>query len=160
MSTLQEKVKSLQCTSCRLLSLGEQSEDIYADDLFRLDKEVVDLTASLFGKKGTTLEEEASLCLALLMGYSACMYVAHRERKVQSVLNRCWNILDKLPASFLKCRLLVFCYGETYEEELAEEAYTIMKDWGGSDLTEEKQEMKEYLKALRECAYPHGEVIR
>lgn len=160
MGTLQEKVKSLQCASRRLLSLGEQSEDIYADDLFRLDKEVAGLVASLSGKKGMTLEEEASLCLALLMGYSACMYVTHRERKVQSVLNRCWNILDKLPDSFLKCRLLVFCYGETYEEELAQEACHIMKNWEDSDLAEEKQEMKEYLKALRECAYPHGEVIR
>ena len=77
---------------------------IYSDDLSRRNGEVYRLTTTLYnsGTWGTTVEEQANVCLALLMGYSAS-FVDHGEKQqhVQEVLNRCWDILDTLPASLL-----------------------------------------------------------
>ena len=69
------------------------------------------------GVKGTTIEEQANVCLALLKGYSAS-FIDHGEKQqhVQEVLRRCWDTLDTLPSSLLKLRLLTACYGEVFDE--------------------------------------------
>ena len=75
---------------------------------------------ALFPLRGSTVAEEALLCYALLTGYHATIYDhGDKNQKIQSVLDRCWIILDKLPASLLKCQLLVACYGEVFDDELA-----------------------------------------
>lgn len=143
-----DRIKALQQLSRRLLLQEGEETEIYVGDWGRLNRETSRLIASLFSKKGKTLEEEAEICLALLMGYAACIYITGRETKIQTVLNRCWKILDKLTPSLLKCRLLVFCYGETYAEELATEAHTISDSWDRQNLTAEQQEIIGYLKEM------------
>lgn len=65
------------------------------------------------------------------MGYSAS-FIDHGEKQqhVQEVLDRCWDILDVLPASLLKLRLLTACYGEVFDEPLADEGRAIIDSWG------------------------------
>ena len=66
------------------------------------------------------------------------------------VLDCSWNVLDRLPASLLKCQLLVACYAEVPEEELAKEAHAIIDSWNGKELTLEESEVIERLQLLEE----------
>ena len=97
------------------------------------------------GAKGSTTEEQANVCLALLMGYSAS-FIDHGEKQkhVQEVLDRCWDILDVLPASLLKLRLLTACYGEVFDEPLANEGRVIIASWNSASLTPEQEAIAEF----------------
>jgi hypothetical protein len=141
--SLLEEALLLQRAAHDLMYLGMDGSPIYSDDLSRRNGEVYRLTTTLYnsGTWGTTVEEQADVCLALLMGYSAS-FVDHGEKQqhVQEVLNRCWDILDTLPASLLKLRLLTACYGEVFDESLADEGRTIIASWDSALLTCEQQE--------------------
>lgn len=141
--SLSEEAITLQRAAHDLMYLGMDGSPVYSDDLSRRNGEVYRLTTALYnsGAKGATVEEQANVCLALLMGYSAS-FIDHGERQdhVQDVLDRCWDILDILPDSLLKLRLLTACYGEVFEEPLADEARVIIASWDAASLTSEQQE--------------------
>ena len=160
MSLLEETIV-LQRAAHDLMYLGMDGSPIYSDDLSRRNGEVYRLTTTLYnsGTWGTTVEEQANVCLALLMGYSAS-FVDHGEKQqhVQEVLNRCWDVLDTLPASLLKLRLLTACYGEVFDEPLVEEARSIIASWNAASLTTEQQEAVDEFQNVMENPYPWEEV--
>ena len=80
------------------------------------------------------------------------------EQKKQMVLNRICLVLEQLPASLLKVRLLTYCYGEIYEEVLLQEAHAIIEGWNRDELTLEQTEIIEELKNIEENPYPFEEV--
>ena len=141
--TLSEETFSLQRAAHELMYLGMDGSPVYSDDLSHRNGEVYRLTTALYnsGFQGSTIEEQANVCLALLMGYSAS-FIDHGEKQkhVQEVLDRCWDILDALPASLLKLRLLTVCYGEVFDEPLADEARAIIASWDIASITAEQQE--------------------
>lgn len=142
-SSLFEEAINLQRAAHELMYLGMDGSPVYSDDLSRRNGEVYRLTTALYnsGAKGSTTEEQANVCLALLMGYSAS-FIDHGEKQkhVQEVLDRCWDILDVLPASLLKLRLLTACYGEVFDEPLANEGRVIIASWNSASLTPEQKE--------------------
>ena len=142
-SSLFEEAINLQRAAHELMYLGMDGSPIYSDDLSRRNGEVYRLTTALYNSdaKGSTVDEQANVCLALLMGYSAS-FIDHGEKQkhVQEVLDRCWDILDALPASLLKLRLLTACYGEVFDEPLADEGRTIIAFWDSTSLTVEQHE--------------------
>lgn len=107
------------------------------------------------GVKGTTIDEQANVCLALLMGYSAS-FVDHgeKQRHVQKVLDCCWDVLDALPASLLKLRLLTACYGEVFDESLADEGRSIIASWDSLSLTPKQQEAVDEFQNVTDNPYP------
>lgn len=124
-----------------LLYLGEDGSPIYADEFRRLNDEVIQLIGASYPIKGSSPKEEAEICLALLMGFSAVIYtVEDQEVKIQSVLDRAFVVLRKLDASLLKCQLLLYCYTEVREKELVDEAKDIIISWGGRELIKEEKE--------------------
>lgn len=141
--SLSEETLSLQRAAHELMYLGMDGSPVYSDDLSRRNSEVYRLTTALYNSvvKGSTIEEQANVCLALLMGYSAS-FIDHGEKQqhVREVLDRCWDILDVLPASLLKLRLLTACYGEVFDEPLADEGRAIIDSWDSASLTAEQQE--------------------
>ena len=141
--SLSEEIAVLQRAAHDLMYLGMDGSPVYSDDLSRRNGEVYRLTTALYnsGVKGSTVEEQADVCLALLMGYSAS-FVDHGEKQkhVQKILDRCWDILETLPASLLKLRLLTACYGEVFDEPLADEGRVIIASWNSVSLTPEQQE--------------------
>lgn len=158
MSSLLSRALELQHAAHELMYLGMDGEPIYSDHFCRLNKEVLSKSDSLFPSKGSDIEEEANLCLALLLGYNATIYDdGDKEQKKQIVLNRVYDVLDKLPASLLKVRLLTFCYGEIYEESMLQEAHSIIDSWDYSALTTEQAEIIEVLKNVEENPYPFEE---
>ena len=159
--SLSEEAITLQRAAHDLMYLGIDGSPIYSDDLSRRNVEVYRLTTTLYNSdtKDSTVEEQANVCLALLMGYTAS-FIDHGEKQehVQEVLNRCWNILDALPASLLKLRLLTACYGEVYDEPLADESRKIIASWDGVSLTSEQQEAIEEFRNVVENPYPWEEM--
>ena len=159
--SLSEEAITLQRAAHDLMYLGIDGSPIYSDDLSRRNGEVYRLTTTLYNSdtKDSTVEEQANVCLALLMGYTAS-FIDHGEKQehVQEVLNRCWNILDALPASLLKLRLLTACYGEVYDEPLADESRKIIASWDGVPLTSEQQEAIEEFRNVVENPYPWEEM--
>ena len=119
------------------------------------NKEVLLKSDSLFAAKSSDIEEEANLCLALLMGYNATIYdYGDKGQKKQAVLDRIYNVLEKLPDSLLKVRLLTYTYGEVYEESMLQEVHDIVDNWNKSVLTTEQTEAMEELKNIEENPYP------
>lgn len=159
MNSLSTQISSLYDVAHRLLYLGADGQPIYSDSFTCLNGEVLHQADALFSFHGVTDEEEASLCLALLMGYNATIYNnGDKEQRIQTVLNRCWDILDRLPASLLKVRLLTYCYGEVFDEELAREAHSIIDSWTDREFTEEEKEIVVLLRDMEENQYPNSEI--
>ena len=69
-------------------------------------------------------------------------------------MNRCWDILEVLPVSLLKLRLLTACYGEVYDEPLADEARKIIAGWDEKILIAEQQEAIEEFQNVVDNPYP------
>ena len=155
--SLSEEAITLQRAAHELMYLGMDGSPVYSDDLSRRNGEVYRMTMALYnsGAKGSTTEEQANVCLALLMGYSAS-FIDHGENQkhVQEVLDRCWDILDVLPASLLKLRLLTVCYGEVFDEPLADEARAIIASWDSASLTPEQKEAIAEFQNVVDNPYP------
>ena len=159
--SLSAEIAALQGAAHELMYLGMDGSPVYSDDLSRRNSEVYRLTTALYNSiaKGSTIEEQASVCLALLMGYSAS-FIDHGEKQkhIQEILDRCWNILDVLPASLLKLRLLTACYGEVFDEPLADEGRAIIASWDSASLTSEQQEAIDEFQNVIDNPYPWEEL--
>ena len=160
-SSLFEEAINLQRAAHELMYLGMDGSPVYSDDLSRRNGEVYRLTMALYrsGVKGTTIDEQANVCLALLKGYSAS-FIDHGEKlqHVQEVLRRCWDTLDSLPSSLLKLRLLTACYGEVFDEPLADEGRSIIASWSVASLTAEQQEAVDEFQNVVDNPYPWEEM--
>ena len=105
-SSLQEKIDKLQNTVHALLHKSHSMECVYIDDIARLNKEIHEQINDLYPCHGTTAEQEAALCLSLLMGYSVSVYAnSEDEVKKRAVLRRSQEIMKKRLPSPLKNRL-------------------------------------------------------
>ena len=159
--SLSAEIAALLGAAHELMYLGMDGSPVYSDDLSRRNSEVYRLTTALYNSiaKGSTIEEQASVCLALLMGYSAS-FIDHGEKQkhIQEILDRCWNILDVLPASLLKLRLLTACYGEVFDEPLADEGRAIIASWDSASLTSEQQEAIDEFQNVIDNPYPWDEL--
>lgn len=155
--SLSEEAITLQRAAHDLMYLGIDGSPVYSDDLSRRNGEVYRLTTALYnsGAKGITAEEQANVCLALLLGYNAS-FIDHGEKQqhVQEVLDRCWDLLDALPASLLKLRLLTACYAEVFDEPLADDARSIIASWDSAFLTLEQQEAIAEFQNVVDNPYP------
>ena len=159
MNSLESEVSALSTLADKLLYLGIDDTPIYSDDFIRLNHEVFQKANALYHQRGSTFEEEASLCLALLKGYNATIYNdGDKEERIQTILNRCWEVLEHLSASLLKAQLLTYCYGEVFEEELAKEANKIIESWEEKLLTKDQVEVIGFLKSLEENPYPWSDI--
>lgn len=155
MNSLLSRALELQHAAHELMYLGMDGEPIYSDTFCRLNKELLVKADSLFSSQSSNTEEEANLCLALLVGYNATIYdYGDKGQKKQAVLDRIYNVLEKLPDSLLKVRLLTYTYGEVYEDSMLQEAHSIMNNWNKSALTAEQIEAMEELKNIEENPYP------
>ena len=155
--SLSEETLTLQRAAHDLMYLGMDGSPVYSDDLSRRNGKVYRLTTALYnsGVQGSTVEEQANVCLALLMGYNAS-FIDHGEKQkhVQEVLDRCWDILEVLPASLLKLRLLTACYGEVFDEPLADEGRAIIDSWNSASLTSGQREAIEEFQNVVDNPYP------
>ena len=159
MNSLLSRALELQRIAHELMCFGMDGTPVYSDTFCRLNKEVLVLSDSLFPVQGSGTEEDANVCLALLMGYNATIYDnGDKEQKKQIALNRACEVLGRLPASLLKVRLLAYTYGEVYEESLLQEAHTIVDSWDKEAMITEQVEAVKELRNIEENPYPFEEV--
>ncbi len=105
--SLQDKLDSLYHTANALLHPTADGDCIYVDDFAYLNQAIHEQINTLYPYRGKTADEEATLCLALLMGYSVSLYAnPDDEAKKQVVLERSRAVLTILPSSSLKDQLL------------------------------------------------------
>lgn len=146
---------SLFSLAHNLLVYGLDGSPIYVDQFTRLNRDVYEQALDLYGTRGKTVEAEAELCLGLLVAFAAVIYDnGHKQEYIQNVLDRSWEILPQLPASLLKVQLLVYCYSEVYDEELARQVHNIIDTWDKSLLTLEQVNIIDELKSFEENQYP------
>lgn len=152
---MSNNVSSLYTLAHSLLTLGLDGSPIYVDHFTRLNREVYEQALRLYDSHGDTPEAEAELCLGLLVAFNATVYDNGRKQQyIQHILERSFKVLSNLPDSLLKVRLLTYCYGEVYENSLAEQAHAIIGDWDAANLTKEQQEAVEELQNIEENPYP------
>lgn len=155
MNDLKNRILELQHQAHELLYLGTDGVPVYSDRFSQLNKTVLNQSDALLEAEGSDLEEEANLCLALLMGYSATVYdYGDKEQKKQTVLNRASGLLEQLPDSVLKVKLLTYCYGEVYEDVLLQQAHAIINSWDKAALLPEQAEAMNELKNIEDNPYP------
>lgn len=147
---------SLYALAHELIYLGSDGQPVYSDYFARLNSEVYQQANQLYNRQGTTHDEEALICLALLTAYEATIYDGGNKRQhIQHLLDRSFQVLPRLQASLLKVRLLTMCYSEVYDEELASEAHDIIRSWGDpACFSAEQTEAAAELKILEDNAYP------
>ena len=78
MNYLESEISALYASAHELCYLGMDGRPIYSDQFTRLNRDVFSQANALYDKHGDSDEEEARLCLSLLMGYngtSACLSV-------------------------------------------------------------------------------------
>ena len=90
MNSLLSRAVELQHAAHTLMYLGMDGEPLYSDDFCRQNKDVLLKSDSLFAAKSSDIEEEANLCLALLMGYNATIY-NYGDKRFLCVLVMFWN---------------------------------------------------------------------
>ena len=109
-SSLQEKINKLQNTVHALLHKSHSMECVYIDDIARLNNEIHEQINDLCPCHGKTAEQEAALCLSLLMGYSVSIYAnSEDEVKKRVVLRRSQKIMKKLSSTSLRFQLSTIC---------------------------------------------------
>ena len=87
MNSLLSRALELQHAARELMYSGVDGKSVYSDTFCRLNKEILVKCDSLFLTQSSDVEEEANLCLALLMGYNATIYNdGDKEQKKQAVL--------------------------------------------------------------------------
>ncbi len=156
MSILQTKIEMLGQSTSELMNIGVGDTPVYADRFVLLNDYVYRQAENLFRKRTLSDEDEAAVCISLLKAYNATIYDhGDKAEKIRLVLLRSWVVLDKLPDSPLKCRLLIACYAETYDESLARESCDIMDKWSGSSLKMERLELQNELRLIKENQYPY-----
>lgn len=152
-----EQIDALLRLSHSLLYLGMDGSPVYSDELARMGGETFRLCNDLYdrGLHGDTPEEEASLCLALLLGYNATLSdYGDKQQRIQRVLEHSWQVLPRINDSLLKVRLLTYCYSECNEEELADQAHAIIATWNADQLTCGQKEIIEELQNIEDHPYP------
>ena len=108
---LQENIDELQHLADHLLHIGDKNGYVYADDLSALQRSIHKQINDLYSQRGKTPEQDATLCLAILMGYNVSMYAnPEDEERKQAVLTRSLSLLDVLPPSLLKQQLSAVCH--------------------------------------------------
>ena len=137
-----EKEKSLnrlaQITQ-RQLALGLANGPIDQEEVVALSREALSLASSLYPLQGETVEEEANLCLTLLMAYTLSLYgPADRLSRLDALSRRAASVLSRLASSALKVRLLAWSYAGIEDERLLSEANEIIAGWDRQRLTEEQ----------------------
>lgn len=107
---LQDKIEDLHNLADRLLHIDDKEGYLYVDNFSEINKEIHNKINDLYPRNGKTPEQEAYLCLAILMGYSVSMYAnPDDEDKKRIILIRSQKIMDILPASQLKQQLSAVC---------------------------------------------------
>jgi len=137
--------KKVQLLASSFLCEGNSVQYTYVDEWQEMQKELAQCMNELVRHEGNTSEEEAEIVLAILMGYTLAV---RNSRHIDIALERAERVLPVLDNSVLKCQLMAFCYAETGDEELANNAFDLMESLKTTDVGEEIRWVEEELESF------------
>ncbi|MCD8081357.1 MAG: UpxZ family transcription anti-terminator antagonist [Bacteroides sp.] len=126
-----KQAEELRALAEELLRLGENGGAVYIDQFRQLNQEIREKADLLFLQQGEDAEQEAQMCLALLIAYSVVTYpVDCQNQKIQSVLDRCFVLLNDTDFLnvFLRGKLLIYCYYFIGDKELECEILSLINN--------------------------------
>ncbi|NLI37595.1 MAG: transcriptional regulator [Bacteroidales bacterium] len=139
------KAKELRRVAERLAYFQDDGEYSYIDKYKEVLSWIYRACRELIRFHGENDEEEAEICLSVLIGYSTTV---RNAKNIRRAIDRAYMVLPHLVPSLLKCQLLVYCYVEVRNQKLLDQAKQIMRTWNDSQLSEEEIRMKELLQNM------------
>lgn len=107
---LQCKIDDLLNSISKLVFIGNSVEAIYMDELVALNYSIHKQINELYPLRGCTVEQDANLCLAILLGFSISMYAnPEDELKRQRTLTRSQRLLKEISSPSLREQLVAIC---------------------------------------------------
>ncbi len=140
----------------KMAYLQDEDECSYLDGFEKVTSQISRMCKEVLALVGETSDEEAEICLAVLMGYSVTI---RNDKNIRRALDRAFRVLPFVPDSFVKCQLLVYCYAETYEKKLSDEAEKMMQQWAESELADEVKHLQEFLEDLKSKSLMYEQVL-
>lgn len=135
---LREKVE-------KLAYMQDGGEYSYIDKYKEVTSWIYKTCRELIRYRGENDEEEAEICLAVLIGYSTTI---RDSKNIRRAIDRAYQVLPRLVPSLLKCQLLIYCYIEACDESLIREAKQIIDTWKDHEMGKEEQKTRELLENL------------
>jgi len=139
------KARELRRVAERLAYFQDDGEYSYIDKYKEILSWIYRACRELIRFHGENDDEEAEICLSVLIGYSTTV---RNAKNIRRAIDRAYTVLPRLVPSSLKCQLLVYCYVEVHDQKLVNEAKQIMQTWSGSQLSEEETRTKNLLQDL------------
>lgn len=134
------KAKELRRVAERLAYFQDDGEYSYIDKYKEVLSWIYKSCRELIRFHGENNEEEAEICLSVLIGYSTTV---RNAKNIKCAVNRAYMVLPYLASSLLKCQLLAYCYVEDRNQKWMDQAKQIMQTWTDSQLSEEEARTKE-----------------
>lgn len=154
MESIREQIEGLEKLLHELTHPAKNTWYVDMEEMIRLNREIRTYVEKLYPVEAKSAREEALLCCVLLQAYAVMTYSQDiDEEHRQHLLVRSCHVLRELPISALRCRLLVYCYGEVGEEALAKEAHAIINSWTADKLSDEEKDLIATLHIL-EASHP------
>lgn len=133
----------------RLAYFEDDGEYSYIDKYREVISWIYQACRELIRYRGENDEEEAEICLAVLIGYSTTI---RDSKNVRRAIDRAYQVLPRLTPSLLKCQSLIYCYIEACDESLVREAKYIIDSWKEEEIGIEEQKTRELLENLENNA--------
>jgi Protein of unknown function (DUF1141). len=139
------KAKELRRIAERLAYFQDDGEYSYIDKYKEVISWIYRSCRELIRFHGENEEEEAEICLSVLIGYSTTV---RNAKNIRRAIDRAYAVLPHLDPSLLKCQLLAYCYAEVRNPNLLEQAKQILQTWNGIQLSEEITRTKNLLQDI------------
>lgn len=147
-----KQAEELQALTDELLHLGEDGEVVYIDQFRRLNQEIREKAGLLFLLQSEDIEQEAQVCLSLIMVYSVIAYqLEDKEEKIQVILDRCNKIFVSDFSLSIRCKLLLYCYEQLRDNTLVEEAYHLLHNNTQQYQIDDRKKLLSLYQEIVEC---------
>ena len=138
-------IRELREKAEKLAYMQDDGEYSYIDKYKEVTSWIYKTCRNLIRHRGENDEEEAEICLAVLIGYSTTI---RDSKNIRRSIDRAYQVLPRLVPSLLKCQLLIYCYIEACDESLVREAKLIIDTWKEDEMGKEEQKTRELLENL------------
>lgn len=124
-NSIYQQAKEIQQLAGKFLceEVGTPYTDI--EEWKEVQKHLATCIEEVLKQEGSTPEEEGEILLAVLMGYTVAV---RKQKNIAIAMERANWVLKELQDPLLKCKLAVLCYGECYDEDLADMARRLIEE--------------------------------
>lgn len=142
-----DKSKEIQRMAAQFLYENGDMPYTYVEEWTQTQSFLTQSIGKLIKQEGRTPDEEGEVILAILMGYTI---VIRNSKNIDIALERAERVFPLIKDPLLKCKLAIFCYGECFDEELANTAHQLIKELKKTRRGEELASLEILLQSMEE----------